>query len=354
MSMKKIILISAITAILASCGKKDVYHPTASGLNPEKFISILPETKDTTGLYVLKNANGMEVCITNIGARLVSVLVPAKDGSFKNVIIGYDSILPYTRLGDVNGAVIGRYAGRIKGSQFELDRVTYRLRSGSNGKYTIHGGPRNFSTHFFKIEQPDSQTVIAKYFSKDNEEGFPGNLNFTTTYSLGDDNALNIDYEATVDRATHINITNHSFFNLSGRDAGNLDGHTLWLKSAKYLDTDESLLPTGKFVNVKGAYDFNNAKSFDLETRYDNTYVLDNNGNVSSPFAKAYSAETGISMEVFTTEPGVQLYIPGAKNSFCLETQHYPDSPNHPEFPSTILRVDSVFKSKTIYKFGVE
>jgi len=351
--MKKLVLVWAVFALLVSCGEKEVPQPTASGLYPEKFVTITAE-KDTTGLYVLRNANGMEVCVTNIGARLVSVMVPAKDGTLKNVIIGYDSIQPYiANLGDVNGAVIGRYAGRINGSQFMLDRVLYKLRANSP-TFILHGGPRGFATRFFKVEQPDSQTVIAKYFSKDLEEGFPGNLNFSTTYSLGDDNSLNIDYEATVDRATHINITNHTYFNLAGRESGKVDDHKLWLKSAKYLATDNMLIPTGKYVDAKDTYDFNTVKPFDANTRYDNTYVLDSKRDVSAPVAKAASSESGITMEVYTTEPSVQVYLPPSRNSFCLETQHFPDSPNHPEFPTTILRVDSVFKSKTVYKFGVE
>ncbi|MDR1764376.1 MAG: galactose mutarotase [Dysgonamonadaceae bacterium] len=353
--MKNIVfLLGFIALVLVSCGKKQALPPTASGLVPDKFVMITPD-RDTTGLYVIKNSKGMEVCLTNIGARIVSVWVPAKDGSWKNVVLGYDSILPYTSLNnEFRGAVIGRFAGRIANGKFQLDRVNYQLRTNAEG-LTLNGGPRGFNTQFFNIEQPDSQTVVAHYFSKSGEEGFVGNLNLDVTYSLSDDNALTIEYYATVDRATHINLTNHSYFNLSGRDAGNLDGQTLWIETPRYLETGKSMIPTGKILDAKnGVYDFTSPKAFSADANYDLTYIFDGKRDASQPVARAASASTGITLEVVTTEPGMQLYVPEAKDAFCLETQHFPDSPNHPDFPSTILRVDSVFSSKTVYKFGIE
>jgi aldose 1-epimerase len=351
--MKRIFLALATIALLFfSCGKKEVILPdTDSGLSPAKFVTIT-ENGDTTHLYVLKNANGMEVCVTNIGARIVSVLVPDKDGNKQNVVKGYNSIEPYMQLGDTYGAVIGRYANRIAGATFILDRVNYHLRP-NNGKNTIHGGPRNFSLRYFKIEQIDAQKLLASYFSKNGEEGFPGDLDFTVTYSLTDDNALNIDYQATSKPATVINVTNHSYFNLSGAGAENIEDHSLYINATNYTPVDEDLIPTGKIAKLKAPYDYTTFQPIDPNVLYDLNYVLDNKRNISVLAAKAASKTTGINMEVYTTEPGIQFYN-GKKHSLCLETQHFPDSPNHPNFPTTILRVDSVFNSKTIYKFGIE
>jgi aldose 1-epimerase len=346
--------LAVFALLLVSCGKKEVILPdTDSGLHPADFVTIT-ENGDTTQLYVLKNANGMEVCVTNIGARIVSVLVPDKDGNKKNVVIGYDSIQPYMRLNDSYGALMGRYAGRIADASFILDRVTYRLRP-NDGKNTIHGGPRGFAGQYFKIEQSGAQSLTASYFSKNLEEGFPGNLNLAVTYTLTDDNALNIGYEATSNPATVLNLTNHSYFNLSGAGTKTIEDHSLYINAAEYTVLGEGKIPTGSFAKVKNTpFDYTNLRPIDTQTFYDLNYVLQNKGNIKEVIAKAVSKTTGISMEVFTTEPGVQLFTPGWVSSFCLETQHFPDSPHHPNFPTTILRVDSVYNSTTIYKFGIE
>jgi aldose 1-epimerase len=352
--MKKVIFTVALFVLLfISCGKKELVLPdTDSGLHPANFVTIT-EKGDTTHLYVLKNANGMEVCVTNIGARIVSIWVPDKTGNKRNVVFGYDSIQPYMQLKDTHGAVIGRYANRIAGGKFVLDRVNYQLRTNSGGN-TIHGGPRGFSTQYFTIEQTNRQTLSANYLSKKGEEGFPGEMNFSVTYTLTDDNALNIDYQATSRPATIINVTNHSFFNLSGRDATSIEDHSLFLNADKYTPVDEEKIPTGEIAKVKNTpYDFTTTRPID-KFPYDINYVLNNPGNSEKLAAKAVSNTTGITMEVYTTEPGIQLYTPQKSATFCLETQHFPDSPNHPNFPSTALSADSVFVSKTIYKFGIE
>jgi aldose 1-epimerase len=345
--------LAAFVLLFVSCGKKELVLPdTDSGLKPANFETIT-ENKDTTHLYVLKNANGMEVCVTNIGVRIVSILVPDKNGNRQNVVLGYDSIQPYLQLNNSYGAVMGRYANRIAGASFVLDRVTYRLRS-NNGKNTIHGGPRGFNTQYFKIEQSGAQKLEAVYFSKSGEEGFPGNLNLTVTYTLTDDNALQIDYQATSSPATVINLTNHSYFNLSGATATTIEDHSLYLNASNYTPVDEELIPTGAIASVKNtAFDYTTLRPIDTKVVYDLNYVLNNPGKIDVLAAKTLSETTGINLEVYTTEPGVQLYT-GKNPSFCLETQHFPDSPNHPNFPTTILRVDSVFNSRTIYKFGIE
>jgi aldose 1-epimerase len=347
-------MFAAFTLLFVSCGKKEVVIlPTDSGLIPTKFETVT-ENGDTTHLYVLKNANGMEVCVTNIGARIVTVWVPDKDGNKKNVVIGYDSIQPYMKLNDSYGALMGRYANRIADATFILDRVTYRLRA-NDGKNTIHGGPRGFAWQYFKIEQSDAQSLTASYFSKAGEEGFPGNLNLSVTYSLTDDNALNIDYQATSKPATVLNLTNHSYFNLSGAGASTIEDHSLYINATEYTVLGEGKIPTGAFAKVANTpFDYTHLQPINTKTFYDLNYVLQNKGNINELIAKAVSKTTGISMEVFTTEPGVQLFTPGWVSSFCLETQHFPDSPHHPNFPTTILRVDSVYNSTTIYKFGIE
>lgn len=353
--MRKILVsLLVFTLVLSSCGKKEEIIPdTLSGLKPAKFVFVT-DKGDTTRLYTLKNANGMEVCVTNIGARIVSVMVPDKDGAMQNVVIGHDSIEPYLQLTDYYGAVVGRYANRIANGSVMVNRVNFKLRT-NEGANLLHGGPRGFSTQFFKIEKLNDTKLVATYFSKDGEEGFPGNLDVEVTYSLTDANALEISYEATTTWATPINLTNHSYFNLSGETSGTIDGHTLYLNAANYTPTDLALIPTGKIEAVKGQpVDFTVARGFDPAFRYDHNLVLDTKGDIATLAGKLSSSTTGITMEIYTTEPGIQLYVEKKNPSICLETQHFPDSPNQKNFPNTILQADSVFQSKTIYKFGVE
>ncbi|MDR3217595.1 MAG: galactose mutarotase [Dysgonamonadaceae bacterium] len=353
--MKKVLFaVLVFSCLFVSCGKKELVLPdTESGLSPASF-KFITDKGDTTHLYVLKNANGMEVCITNIGARIVSMLVPDKNGGKQNVVVGYDSIQPYMQLNDYYGATIGRYANRIAGGTFELYRVTYRLRQ-NEGKNTLHGGPRGFSTQYFTINQTGTQELVADYVSKDGEEGFPGNLNLSVTFTLTDDNALHLTYRATSYPSTIINVTNHSFFNLSGADAPAITDHSLFIDASAYTEVDAALLPTGKILKVKGTgFDFSEPRTIDVEKVYDLNYVLNHPGDSEVLAAKAVSGTTGIRMEVYTTEPGIQLFTGDKNPSFCLETQHFPDSPHHLEFPSTALHQDSVFNSKTIYRFGIE
>ena len=352
--MKKcLFLFIAMSLFIVSCKKGTVETPTLSGLLPSKFI-YNTEAGDTNRLYTMTNAKGMEVTVINLGARIVSVMVPDKTGKMQNVVIGYDSIAPYLKLSDYHGATIGRYANRIADGTVILDRVTYRLRS-NEGKNILHGGPRGFSTQYFTIEQPNGQTLICSYFSKALEEGFPGNLKVTVTYTLTDDNAIGIDYRATTNPATFINLTNHSYFNLSGAKTGTLEGHKLFIDASSYTPTREDLIPTGVIAKVKGSpLDYTALRPLNTQYPYDLNYVLNKPGKEKNLAAKAVSASTGIRMEVYTTEPGIQFYVDHANPSFCLETQHFPDSPNRPNFPSTILRVDSVFNSRTVYRFGTE
>ena len=381
--MKKTLFILALFALCFSCGKKEakVEQPTDSGLFPSKFVKQL-ESGKTTKLYILKNAKGMEVCVTNIGGRIVSIWVPDKNGNFRDVALGFDNIESYIPINTNFGAIIGRYGNRIAGGKFTLsNRATFTLRQ-NNGKNTLHGGPRGFHTCFFEIQQPDDKTLICKYLSKNTEEGFPGELLVTVTYTLTDDNALNIGYEAKSNQLTVVNLTNHSYFNLSGNPENTILDHILYLNADSYTPTNEELIPTGKIEKVaKTPLDFTIPKAIGERINdttfqaikfgkgYDHNFVLNTKGEISALAAKVVSPSNGITMEVYTTEPGIQLYtgnfldgssigkkeIPyNFRTALCLETQHFPDSPNQPNFPSTELRPDGVYKSRTIYKFGVE
>jgi len=372
----------ALCLLVASCDKKSaVSDPsTDSGLLHSQFKS-LTESGDTTRLYQMKNAKGMEVCVTNIGGRIVSIMVPDKAGNFQDVVLGFDNINDYIPVTTNFGAIIGRYGNRIAEGKFTLDRVNYTLGQ-NNGKNSLHGGTRGFHTRYFNIEQPNAQMLICKYYSKHNEEGFPGNLDVTVTYTLTDDNALDINYDATTDRATVLNLTNHSYFNLSGDPNNTILDHLLYIDADKFTPTNAELIPTGKIEKVaKTPLDFTTIAvigdriddtsdtNIQYGGGYDHNFVLNNPGDVSKVAAKVVCPSTGISMEVYTTEPGIQFYSGNFLNgtnvgkkqiaynkrvALCLETQHFPNSPNISEFPSVVLRPDEFYNSRCIYKFGVE
>ncbi|MCL1938354.1 MAG: galactose mutarotase [Candidatus Azobacteroides sp.] len=342
-----------MSLFIVSCKKEVIETQTLSGLLPSKF-TYHTEEGDTNRLYIMKNAKGMEVTVINWGARIVSAMVPDKAGKWQNVVVGYDSIEPYLKLNDYHGAVLGRYAGRIAGETILLDRVTYRLRL-NDGKNMLNGGPRGFSAQYFTIEQPNDQSLICSYFSKEDEEGFPGNLQVTVTYTVTEENAIRIDYQAVSNPATFINLSNQSYFNLSGAAASTLEGHRLFVDASTYTPTRDDLIPTGAFAKVKGTpLDYTTLRPLNIKYNYDLNYVLNKPGKGDKMVAKAVSDSTGISMEVYTTEPGMQFYTDQSDPSFCMATQHFPDSPHQAKFPSTILRVDSTFKSQTVYKFGIE
>jgi len=381
--MKKIIFILTVFILSVSCTtkKETKEQPTDSGLYPSKFVMTTDEG-NTTHLYTLKNANGMEVCVTNIGGRIVSIWVPDKNGNFQDVVLGFDSIQPYIPFSTNFGAIIGRYGNRIAKGQFTLsNRAKYRLRQ-NDGQNTLHGGVRGFHTRFFDIEQPDTATLICSYLSKNTEEGFPGDMTVKVTYKLTNDNALHINYEAKSNQLTVVNLTNHSYFNLSGNPRNTILDHILYLNANAYTPTNNELIPTGKIEKVAGTpLDFTKPKAIGNNINdstfeaikvgkgYDHNFVLNKPGDINTVAAKVVSPSNGITMEVYTTEPGIQVYtgnflngsVVGKKGiaynfrtAVCLETQHFPDSPNQPNFPSTELHPDSVYITKTIYKFGVE
>ncbi|MDL2243553.1 galactose mutarotase [Bacteroidales bacterium OttesenSCG-928-J19] len=367
----------AICLLFFSC-KEDKSVLTDSGLHPSQFALI--DNGKASKLYVLKNDNGMEVCVTNIGMRIVSIMVPDKDGAMKDVVLGFDKLDPYKDATNYFGATVGRYANRIAEGKFVLDRVTYNLSKAAGEQDALHGGPRGFQTQYFQIEQVGTTELRGKYISKNKEEGYPGDMSITVIYHLTKDNALDIQYEAQTNMATVINVTNHSYFNLSGDLSKDILDHQLFIDADNYTPTNEALIPTGKIEPVKGtALDFTQATAIGarindesnaaikLSKGYDINYVLNHADSLQYMAAKLYSPASGITMEVYTTEPGLQLYTANELNvvgkggktygnysAVCLETQHFPDSPNQPDFPSTVLRPSDMFFSQTTYKFGVE
>jgi aldose 1-epimerase len=358
--------------------KKEVQQDSVAGL-PAFAISseAFGQTADgAVSLYKLSNPAGMEVRILNYGATINSIIVPDKSGKMGDVVLGFDSLSGYLQKGNPYiGASIGRYGNRIAHAKFMLDGKTYRL-AANNGPNTLHGGLKGFDKVIWKAEQKqDDSSCSLKlvYESKDGEEGFPGNLQSTITFMLTRDNALTITYTATCDKATPINLTNHSYFNLSaGVDSSNLD-HQLTLNADRFTQVNKDLIPTGQLPDVKGTpMDFLRPKLIRTDIDkvaggYDHNYVLNKVSKELSLAATVYNPSSGRLMEMFTTEPGVQFYTGNfldgtlvGKNhlryakhyALCLEAQHFPDSPNQPSFPDCILKPGETYHQTTIYKFS--
>jgi len=331
-------------------------------------------------LYNLKNSNGMVVQITNYGGKIVSIIVPDRTGNFDDVVTGYDNIEDYVNGNNSFGAIIGRYGNRIANGKFTLEEIEYKLEQNS-GKNHLHGGLKNFSNAVWKVLEDETQKLSLHYLSVDGEEGYPGNLDVRVVYTLTDKNELIIDYYATTDKTTIVNLTNHSYFNLAGGNFDPVYEHELKIIADKFVPGDAELIPLGEFWDVTNTpMDFN--ANFPIGKRiredygqlkigggYDHTYVLNNENGDLIKYAEVYEPSTGRTMECWTTEPGVQLYTAnhfdgnkaGKKGmkyprhgAFCLETQHYPDSPNQPQFPSTVLTPDEFYKTSSIYKFGIK
>lgn len=375
------------TGILTSCGGKDAQTPqlTKSGLNPEKFNA--EYRGDSTALYTLTNAAGMEACITNFGGRLVSLMVPDRNGNLQDVVLGFDSIQAY--FPEVNqsdfGASIGRYANRINQGKFTLNGEEYQLPQNNFG-HSLHGGTNmgtlGWQYRVYQAEQPNDSTLILTIEDADGNNGYPGTVNATVTYTLTADNAIDIDYKATTDKPTVINMTNHSYFNLSGDPTYTILDHELQLNASNFTPVDSTYMTTGEIITVEGTpMDFRTAKrigqdigNFEYEqlkngNGYDHNWVLDTNCDVTQPAALLYSPESGILLTVYTNEPGIQVYsgnfldgtATGKKDityysraAICLETQKYPDTPNKPNWPSATLNPGETYNSHCTYKFDVK
>jgi len=333
---------------------------------------------NNTKLYILKNNNAY-AAITNYGARLVSLVVPSKNGNSTDVVLGYDSVKSYWKAGEpVFGATIGRYANRLGKGMFSVDGKAYQVDT-YTGANILHGGRTGFHRKVWDAKQINDHTLELNFFSPDGDGGFPGNLAVKVIYTLTDKNALTIGYSATTDKSTIVNFTNHSYFNLNGEGSETINNHVLSINADSYTEVDSTLLPTGAILPVTGTpLDFTKPTKIGLRINddqlkrmkgYDHNYVLAKEkgrglaATVTSPL-------TGIVMQVFTEEPGMQLYTAnhlsgkdkdgkgkksyGAHSAFCLETQHFPDSPNQPGFPTTLLEAGETFKTSTVYQFSVE
>ena len=375
------ILIAFILAASFSClGKlKGISNPPATVI-PDSTNFIQEINGKKVGLFVIKNRKKAQVAITNYGGRVVSLIVPASDGTLTDVVLGYDKLELYRKQGEPYfGALIGRYGNRIANAQFMLDGKTYKLYA-HNGSNSLHGGPKGFHAVVWDAKQVDENSLELSYVSKDGEEGFPGNLSIKVTYTLTDRNELKIDYFAFTDKATVVNLTNHSYFNLNGE--GEILDHEMMLNADKITPVGVTLIPTGKYMDVAGTpFDFRKAATIGNRINalheqinngkgYDHNFVLNKRGKELSLAAKVIGPKTGIVMDVLTTEPGVQFYsgnflngrdkdgkgghVYPYRSAFCLETQHFPDSPNQPSFPSTILRPGETYKTSTIYRFSTK
>ncbi len=364
--------ISAVTALFAAA---------KSGITSQEFGM-------TDGqhiqLYKLTNKNGMEVNISTYGGVVQSLKVPDKNGKFDDVVLGYDSVDGYVSDKSFFGALIGRYGNRIAHGKFSLDGKTYSIPL-NDGQNTLHGGTKGFNKKEWTAkEAPGSkaQSLTLTYLSKDGEEGYPGNLNVKVVYTLTDNNELKIQYDATTDKDTVLNLTNHSYFNLSGAGSGDILGHELTLHASKFTPVGSSLIPTGELRSVKGTpFDFTHSTAIgsridqdDEQLKfgkgYDHNWVLDAGMTTDpKPAAEVYDPKSGRVMQVLTTEPGIQFYtgnfldgsahgkggrIYNRRFALCLETQHFPDSPNQPSFPTTELKPGQKYHSITIYKFSTK
>ena len=340
------------------------------------------KTKDGTPVtvYTLISARAPKVRLIDYGATLISVETPDKNGKLANITLGFPTLEGYLQRHPYFGSTVGRYGNRIAGGKFKLDGKEYTLAT-NNGPNHLHGGLKGFDAVMWKaepIKEPSAVGVKFTYTSKDGEEGYPGKLDVTVTYTLTNNNELKIDYEAKTDKATVVNLTNHAYWNLAGAGSGDILKHELTINADKYLPIDDTSIPTGKPADLKGTpFDFTTPhaigerigelKKDPHKTKgYDHCYVLRGQDGKLALAARAKDRASGRIMEIFTTEPGVQLYCGnflgggagegGYKqhDAFCLETQHYPDSPHQPQFPSTTLRPGETYKSTTVHKFSVE
>ena len=378
--MKKPLFIPCFALLLSGCistpSDKDL---TLSGLDPVRFEKTIDDTKSTK-LYTLKNSNGMEVCVTNFGARIVSIMVPDKYGNMTDVVLGFDNIEDYIQIPTDFGATIGRYANRIGQGKITIDGEEIQLPQNNYG-HCLHGGPTGWQNQIFKANQKDDKTIILTIESPDGDNNFPGNVIANVTYTLTDDDAIDIKYDATTDKKTIINMTNHSYFNLNGDPSVASMNQILYLSADSITPVDDTFMTNGEMMAVASTpFDFNTPKAIETDVNnfdneqikfgkgFDHNWVLNTHGDINQVAAKLTSPITGITLEVYTDEPGIQVYtgnfldgtVKGKKGivysqraSVCLETQHYPDSPNKKHWPTAILEPGKTYTSHCIFKFGI-
>ncbi|MBR5655036.1 MAG: galactose mutarotase [Prevotella sp.] len=379
------VLAGACMALMCGC-QKDGKTLTQSGLDPLAFDSVINGKE--VHLYTLKNANGMEACITNFGGRVVSLMVPDKDGKMIDVVLGYDNLLQYTD--SVNspsdfGSTVGRYANRIKDGKITVEGKEYQLPRNNFG-HCLHGGTSGWMYQVYDAQQPNDSTLVLTLTSPDGDNGFPGEVKVTATYSLTADNALDCKYEATTDKETVINMTNHSYFNLNGDPSQEAMDMVMYINADNWTPADATYMTTGEIKPVEGTpmdfreahaiLDHVNDSTFDQiknATGYDHNWCLntykDGKGDDSQVAVSLFSPKTGIMLEVFTNEPGMQVYTGNFQGtgiackkgikypkhvSVCLESQKYPDSPNKKDWPSPYLKPGEKYYSHLVYKFSVK
>lgn len=377
--MKKLIIACCVALAVTGCTSTKKSEMTLSGLDKAKFNTVVDGKK--VALYQLTNKNGVEVAITNYGGRIVSVWVPDRNGVFADVMLGHDSIADYINIDGNFGALIGRYGNRINQGRFTLDSVEYQLPQNNYG-HCLHGGPKGFHHQVWDATQVNDTTLELTYLSADGEAGFPGNLNTKVTYTLSGDNALKINYDAETDKPTIVNLTNHAYFNLSGKGEQTILNNVLMLNADGFTPVDSTFMTSGEILAVEGTpmdfrtpvaigeridnYDYVQLKN---GMGYDHNYVLNTKGDLSQLAAKVLEPESGRTLEMYTNEPGVQFYtgnfldgtVVGKKgaaypkrSAICMESQHFPDSPNKADWPSVVVRPGEKYNSVCIYKFGVE
>lgn len=373
---------AAAILVMSACGRKGEPQLTLSGLDPENFNAEVDGKP--TALYTLKNASGMEVCITNYGGRIVSVMVPDRDGVMRDVVLGFDSVQAYFPQNNATdfGAAIGRYANRIGHGIIVVDGDTVQLPVNNFG-HTLHGGPMGWQYKVYEVKESNDSTLVLAMDSPDGDNGFPGNVKAEVTYRLTPDNSIDISYTATTDKKTPVNLTNHSYFNLNGDPSRDILDNCIYINADSITPVDSTFMTTGVIAPVEGtAMDFRSRHAIgdgygdsiaDQQViygkGYDHNWVLNTAGDINAVATEMYSPETGITLTVYTDEPGIQFYagnfldgtvtgknaVTYVRNSgVALETQHYPDTPNKPQWPSAWLEPGQVYSSHCIYKFGVE
>ena len=386
MHSRRLSLLACVLLLAAACKKPETPPPAPAEAPPAPTAVVsrapfgsLPDGK-TADLYTLKNASGMEVKVTNYGGVITEIRVADRAGKFDDVTLGFGSLEGYIPTGPNFGALIGRYGNRIGNAQFKLDGQTYKL-AANNGKNSLHGGLQGFHHALWNaepFERPGEVGLVLTHVSPDGDEGYPGTLNVRVTYTLTDKNELAFDYRATTDKPTVLNLTQHAYFNLAGHASGDILGHEVVINADRYTPVDAGLIPTGELASVEGTpFDFRTKTpigaridadhpQIKMGGGYDHNWVLNRTGDGLQFAARVEEPTTGRTMEIHTTEPGLQFYTGNfldgtdtgkgkyAKRAgFCMETQHYPDSPNKPSFPSTVLRPGEEYNTRTVYTFGV-
>jgi aldose 1-epimerase len=367
-------------AAMLGCQASSNSEPRPAGVSQAPW----GRTPDGTrvDLYTLRNATGIEARIATLGGVITVLRAPDRSGVLDDVVLGHDEVGGYAPNRGYLGALVGRYANRMAGGTFTLDGTKYLL-ARNNGPNHLHGGARGWDQAVWRakpFERESEAGVVLTHTSKDGDEGYPGTVSAEVTYTLTDRNSLRVDYRATTDKATVINLTQHSYFNLAGARAADILGHELTIDADRYTPVDDALIPTGELVPVAGTpFDFRTPTAIgariandDVQLKrgrgYDHNFVLTRQGDGLSLAARVYEPLTGRTLEIATTEPGIQFYSGnfldgtitgkggrayGHRSGFCLETQHFPDSPNHPDFPSTVLRPGAQYQSTTVFTFGV-